>query len=226
VIDLSYDDPLAPSIEIDAIIATGRRLRLRRRIVAGASACLVVAAVAIGATPFTGAFPGSSAPASPSDVVARELAALHPADTPLVMLDQPHAGYQEFAYVDGNGDAGGGFIEVSGPQIGFLSHIGPWQSAADASNPAKMIKPVFQVPVDPRDAALAIGFAPAGTARVATTFKGTTTVVSVTTVVAGSHGFVAYAAFLPLHGSTSWSDRDITSVIATDADGRIVAQVS
>jgi hypothetical protein len=88
-----------------------------------------------------------------------------------------------------------------------------------------MIKPVFQVPVDPHDAAVAIGFAPAGTARVAITFMGTTTVVSVTTVVAGPHGFVAYAAFLPLRGSTSWSDRDITSVIATDTDGRVVAEI-
>jgi hypothetical protein len=35
-----------------------------------------------------------------------------------------------------------------------------------------MIKPVFLANVDPRDAQLAIGFAPAGTARVAVTFKG------------------------------------------------------
>lgn len=139
------------------------------------------------------------------------------------MVDQPHDGWQEFVFVDGNGYIGAGFIKVSGRQIGFLQSFESLQSAADASVPGRMIKPVFLANVDPRDAQLAIGFAPAGTARVAVTFKGTTTVVSATTVVAGPDGFVAYAVFLPRHGSSSWGD--ITSVIATAADGRTVAAI-
>jgi hypothetical protein len=140
------------------------------------------------------------------------------------MVDQPHDGWQEFVFVDGQGDIGAGFIKVSGRQIGFLEAFGSLQSAADASVPANMIKPVFLANVDPRDAQLAIGFAPAGTARVAVTFKGTTTVASATTVVAGPDGFVAYAVFLPNRGSSSFWD-DITSVIATAGDGRTVAEI-
>ncbi len=217
--NLTYQDPLEPTIAAHTVIARARRVRRRRRLSAAGSAAAAVAAVALGAA---GLVPAGR-PGAPSEP-ANPLSGL---DSPVV-VGTPAPGWQAIVYLSPDDDVCGGTVAVSGSDRGYFSSTCGWASPHQTSTGIWVMKPLFQVaPIDKTDQVLAIGLVRGNAASVTVRFLGHDVTANVVPAdLPGSSELGAYAVWLPLNGATTYGWSDIDIVIARDSRGDIVAKTS
>lgn len=235
-LSLEYEDPLMPRISPDAVIRRGARVRRRRRVVRASGtlvAAVIAAAVVIpvlrGTPP-----PAERAAVSPFRLLAATPAYQQhlPAGTP-VEVDKSATGWRSFAWLSADDQFCSGSIGVP-PQdrsAVAITCVKPVSFGSPKSGPpykafAAATEPVFQVlpPPDANgDKVLIIGLARSDVASIEIRFLRSDVSAAVYPIkVAGAIKAVAYAAWLPLEGKTSYGTGNITAFIARNASGRIL----
>jgi hypothetical protein len=217
--DLGYGEPVPRSLDLAFLKTVGKRRRNRRRLTLAAGsafAFLVVVTVGLQPTLNHGGSVGSS-PAAPA--VAREFLRENPPAVAggLSVLDTANSDWKGLAWLD----AGGRFCI-------FRYHVGGVWHECHFSGLADGTRPSISLPIIDTDGVqrvlLGVVRGPATSVQL-TRFGQTVSVPLVPLVTSDATREGVYT--VPLPAATehpSFASSDITSFIATDADGRVVAR--
>jgi hypothetical protein len=225
-------DPLQERTSPDEISQRGGNvLRHRRLMVAFGTPVIAVAAAGLAITLLSGTTsPSRPATVSPLRLLAASSAyQLHtPGGTP-VMVDHSVPGWRSFAWLSVDGQFCSGTLGVT-PQnqaveaVGCIKPVGfgkPNKSGPPDKFYAAATVPEFQVLPPARDRALVIGLARHDVASIEITFLGEHVAAKVFRIPYGAKD-AAYAAWLPLHGRTSYGTNDITAFIVRNKSGEVL----
>jgi hypothetical protein len=154
----------------------------------------------------------------------------HPPDGEPVVVDESVPGWRSLLWTSVDGQICSGTIGVSGHARGNAA-LTCLMVASDIQFPAGAAPvglPAFQAlptPFDNADKVLVIGLARGDVGSVGITFRGHTVDATAHTIRSGLHPeLVAYAAWLPLDGATSYGSGDISALVAWDTGGRLLGQ--
>jgi hypothetical protein len=215
----------------EIIIARGKQFQHRRRVgLAIAALCALALAVPL-ANRLVRPDGGNDDPADLALALSGtpEYAA-HPPDGDPVVVDDSVAGWRSLAWASVDGQICAGTVGVSGHARGSVG-LTCTTVADDPQFPAgaaPVYLPAFQAlptPNDNDDKVLVIGLARSDVGSVGITFRGHKVNATVHEVVRGPRPeLMAYAAWLPLDGATSYGTRDISALTAWDASGRLLGE--
>lgn len=224
---LEYDDPLVPLVDVATVISRAHRIRRRRRAVAGTALALISAATVVLPT----AVPtGKSRPApNPAAQLGEDpLLLANPPVGAVRVLSRSPQHWTTVAWVTRSG----GYCRAAfrtpmqgGTKSGLCT--GRVDGLFSTTEPNLFMKPLFDA-LPPVSSGNTIGVGlvrgPVTTVDV-TIFGRTVTAAVVPLVVRGAVLVGGYAVELPLGGRTGYGWEDITSVVARDASGRILARL-
>ena len=116
MIDLDYADPYAPQLAADQIVANGRRVRHRRRVIGGGGAFAVLAAIVCVAI-IVPHHPGPATSAAPFDPAPGR----HRPSDPVVIVATPIPDWHAYVYQSLDGGVCMGAAAYRGRDKGFVS---------------------------------------------------------------------------------------------------------
>lgn len=225
---LHYDDPQTPPPDTEAIIRRGRATRQRHLAMYLALICVLLATSTVVALkirangePFI-ATPGDSGLAA---IMAQPLVREHPPSGQVVIVDESLPGWASAAWVSTDNEFCSGTIATTGPKVTTMT-CGTFDRRAATGVTLEL--PVFQslpAPQDNQGKALAIGLVRGDAVSIAVTFRNHSVVADVRPIGDDAVPRLGvYAVWLPVDGATSFSSREITTMVAKDAHGHVVAR--
>lgn len=226
---LHYADPLRPCIDADEVIRRGRRVRSLRRTVGGVA--VIAAVVGVGAS-VRGGHAGSDPAALVAAVADQPAARAHPPVEQPVLLSNAMAGWHPVAWLSSGSVACEGVVAskrdagASAPLTSLVCQ--PLTAPAVSVGRQVLGVPAFVALPPPQETGgrvVGIGFVRgADLDSVRVTFRGGVFSAPVTRIGSlDAQSLSAYGVWLPVRGLSTYGSSDISSVVALDRAGRVVA---
>lgn len=235
-VNLNYPDPQPPSLDLAAIIGTGRRIRRRRRLTqlgAALAACVAAGSVIAGARGFAvSVFPSQSGPAAAASAapIDARVAEDPPANGKLTLISSSPRRWSTLAWATRRGEvcwatfrtpAQGAAEDVECPAWPRSEVPGSGGVAFSA-----LVPDVALAPSAPGNAWPVLGLTSPQAVRVVLTAFGKDVSANVVPVpVSAGQAVGVFVAWIRAPGK-SFSSADVTSEAAYDKSGRIVAHAS